>query len=209
MVVELDRGRPDDAPPRGAKPDAKIDIVKRNGKSLIETALRKENIAADSETTRGHAGQILLETGSTEVSVNSARLTVKGVTCDSAQAQDDAGMLNGVVGVVHHCPDGSHAGEHGARDQAFEPGGGDDLGVVVEETQHIAGGFAGAPIVHPGVIEWSIRVRQHANARSFRRRAQQLGPIGIVSMELVDKQEHLEVLIGGARQYRVEARSEQ
>jgi hypothetical protein len=95
VVVELDRGRPDDAPTRGAKPDAKIDIVVRNGKSLIETALRKENIAADRETTRGHAGQILLETGSAEVSTKSARFAVKGVTRDTAQAQDDARMLNG------------------------------------------------------------------------------------------------------------------
>ena len=134
MVVELDRGRPDDAPTRGAKPDAKIDIVIRNGKSLIKTSLRKENIAADRKTTRGHAGQILLETGSAEVSAKSARLAVKGVTRDSAQAQDDAGMLNGVIGVIHHRPDGPHAGEHGARDQTFEPSGGDDLGVVVEKT---------------------------------------------------------------------------
>ena len=59
VVVELDRGRPNDAPTRGAKPDAKIDIVVRNGKLLIETALRKENIAADRDTTRGYAGQIL------------------------------------------------------------------------------------------------------------------------------------------------------
>jgi len=149
VVAKLDRWRPEDSPTRGAKPDAKIDIVVRNGKSLIKTSLREEDIAADRQTSRGHAGQILFETGSAEVSAKSARLALKGVTRDSAQAQDDAGMLNGVVGVVHHGPDDPYAREYGARDQAFEPGGGDDLSVVVEETQHIAGGFASAPIVHP------------------------------------------------------------
>ena len=49
MVVDLYRGRPDE-PTRGAEPDAKIDIVVRNGKLLIESGLRKKNIAAEGET---------------------------------------------------------------------------------------------------------------------------------------------------------------
>ena len=100
MMVELDRGCPQDAPTCGTKPDAEIDVVEGNRKPLIKSSQLEEDIAPYCHASRRYAREILLETGPTEISSSSAGVAVEGMTGDSAQAENDAGVLNGVIRVV-------------------------------------------------------------------------------------------------------------
>ena len=100
MMVEFDGGGPEDAPTRGTKPDAEIDVVEGNGKPLIKSSKLDEDIASYRDTSRSYARQILFEKGPPEIYTRSPGLTLEGMTGDSTQAENDAGVLNGVIRVV-------------------------------------------------------------------------------------------------------------
>ena len=68
-------------------------------------------------------------------------------------AKADAGMLNGVIGVEQLCTHTAHPLLLGVHDHLFQPVGGDDLGIVVEQQQIFAGGILLAKVVQSAVIE--------------------------------------------------------
>jgi len=60
------------------------------------------------------------------------------VSGNSAQAENDAGVLNSVIRVVPHDPYGPYIGQHRACNQPFEPVRSNDLSVIVQKTQDFA-----------------------------------------------------------------------
>ena len=75
------------------------------------------------------------------------------VACHAADAKADAGMLDGVIGVEQLCTHTAHPLLLGVHDHLFQPVGGDDLGIVVEQQQIFAGGILLAKVVQGTVIE--------------------------------------------------------
>ena len=71
----------------------------------------------------------------------------------AADAEADTGVLDGIVRVEQLCAHAAHPLLLGVHDHLFQPGGGDDLGVVVEQKQILTGGKLLAEVVQGAVIE--------------------------------------------------------
>jgi hypothetical protein len=71
-------------------------------------------------------------------------------------ADDDPLVLDPPVLEVQARSDRPHLAPHRVLEHFFDPRWGDDLGVVVEEEQHIAVGRPGCGVHHPGVIEGMV-----------------------------------------------------
>ena len=69
-----------------------------------------------------------------------------GVPDRSADAEDDAGVLNREIRVEELCPDTADAGMGEHPDHLFQPGVGQDLHVVVHEAQHVSAGRLGGEV---------------------------------------------------------------
>ena len=65
-------------------------------------------------------------------------------------------MLNGAIGVQEQGTDGGHVGQERIFDQAHQPIGGDDFGVVVQEDQHLPARVAAANVVESGPVEGNV-----------------------------------------------------
>src|SRR5450759_3843416 len=80
----------------------------------------------------------------------------------AANAEDDAGMLQGVIGKIEHCPYAADAWARSLRNHLFEPIRRDNFQVVVEQSDKFTPGFVHAKIVDRGKVE-GVGVGQDAN----------------------------------------------
>ena len=168
VVIEFGERRPEIEVTGGADFQAEVDVVEGDGEVfLVEAADLVENLFADEETGGSDGAVVLDEAGAVEDAFGAAVEIAERVAGDAAEADDDAGVLHGVVRIVEHRADTADLGAQGLRDHLVEPVGVDDFEVVVEEAEDGALGLLGGEIVDRAVIERCV-VGDDPDGRFFR-----------------------------------------
>ena len=215
MVVELGVGRPKVAVPGGADLQAEVDVVERHLQLLgLEPADLQVNLAPDDQARGGHRRQILLQQIAVRLAGRAAGVRLPRVRGDAADAEDDAGVLDAVVGIVELRADTADLGAQRVRYHLVEPVAVDDLEVVVQQADQRGVGLAHAKIVDRGVIEFAgerhhahaARIRL-ASARALGRELREVGERLRLVAVIVDDQD-LEVRVRGLGEQTLHARLE-
>src|SRR5580704_15578123 len=90
----------------------------------------------------------------------------KRMTCQTAEADNGAGMLNRVVGVQQLGADRSNLGSDGLRHHLSQPIGVNNLNIVIDKTDDVVLGMVGREIVNSRKIELAGK-REDANGFKF------------------------------------------
>src|SRR5208283_4574220 len=77
---------------------------------LVEAADPEEAVPADDHARAGHGAVVLDEAQAVLLALVTAGELLEGVAGDAAQAEDDAGVLHRVQGIVEHGADGADPG---------------------------------------------------------------------------------------------------
>ena len=109
------------------------------------------------------------------------------VTGDAAEADDDAGVLHGVVGIIEHRAHAADGGAERLSDHFVEPIGVDHFEVVVEQAEDGALGLFGGEIIDRAVIERRV-VGDDANG-FFGRDGFEIGERGGIVGAVVDDED--------------------
>ena len=162
MVVELGERGPEVAVARRANLEAEIHVVERHRQRvLVQAADLLVDRLADHEAGGGDGGIVLHQPGAIEPALGPAGKIPEGVSGHSADAENDAGVLDRVVGVIEHGPDAANLRPQGMAGHFFQPIRRDDLEVVVEQGDHVARRLLHREIVNRGIVERRV-VFQHA-----------------------------------------------
>ena len=119
------------------------------GRPASKPPIFSNAVATDDHAGGGHAGIVLLQRGAREITGLAALDGAERVIGDAADAEQHAGVLDLVGGIIQHRPRRTDAVEARARDERIEPVLADHFHVVVEEAQQAAARLTGAEIVHP------------------------------------------------------------
>ena len=111
---------------------------------------------ADDEAGSGDGAIVLDETRAVEDAFGVTGEIAEGVAGDAAEADDHAGVLDGVVGVIQHRADAADLRAQGLGHHLVEPVGVDDFKVVVEQAEDGVVGLLRREVVDRAVIEGSV-----------------------------------------------------
>lgn len=144
-MIEVDVGKADVIVAFLEKFEAEINVIKRYGKAFFKAAHFFKSFPAAHEAGGGDGGAV--------VDVLVGDVAVSG---EDAATEDDTAVLDGVVGVKEGCADGSDAGALGLFEEGFDPVGGNNFSVVVEEEKVVAGGNLGSLVIEVGKVKGNV-----------------------------------------------------
>ncbi len=116
----------------------------------------------------------------------------------AADAKTDTGVLDGVIRVEQLRAHAAHTLLLGVHDHLFQPSGGDDLGIVVEQQQILAGGVLLAEVVQGAVVEaLALPCDDPEGIRVFLLHPL-IGAEGLGGLAVVLDEDDLKIRVGGA-----------
>src|SRR5216684_7596362 len=114
-VDERGPGRPHVAQPSRAQAQAEIDVVEGDGQLFVEAAHGEVRIASHQKTRGGEGREVLRQARPAEISFRVGGEVLVAVARDAADAEDDAGVLDGAVGVQQARAHRADTGPRGVR----------------------------------------------------------------------------------------------
>ncbi len=190
-------GRPDDEVAGLPHLEAQVHIVVRHLEGFfVQPADLFVDRAADHQAGGGDRAVVLVHLQAIHVTGRIGRKADEGVVCRAAQAQHDAAVLDGAIGVQQLGPHDADLGplrmvEHGVQPVAAQRGR-----VVVQQDEVLASRHTRRRVVDGGIVE-RMRIAQHADARVVHRlqpvQPRTCGKLGT----LVVHQDDFVILVGG------------
>src|SRR2546430_7304558 len=119
--------------------EAEGDVAAAQGEPFVEPAERAEQLGADREARAGQGEDVAVPAGVPEQAVTARPHALEHVVGETAEAEDDAGVLDLAVRAGELQSGNADLGPGGPGDQLGHPGRVEDLGVVVQEDQDVAG----------------------------------------------------------------------
>ena len=197
-MVELGEGSEDVGVACLTNTDAEVHIVEGHGIALIQTAHLVVDLLAD-EQTGGRVGvDVLYIVQPSHIAVGAGGIILVQMARHTADAEADAGVLDGIVRVEQLCAHAAYPLLLGVHDHLFQPCGRDDLSVVVEEQQIFAGGELLAEVVQGAVIEALALPRDDLEGVGVFFLHPLVGPEGLGGLAVVFDEDDLKIRVGRA-----------
>jgi len=159
VMVQLSEGRPDVHKTSCHHFQTQVHISKRQDVILVKAVHLFENLFAHHHAGGGIGRRVAdlqqLPAVTGEVPVKALVAMPSHVT----DAQDDPGVLDGVVGEVQLCPNCAHLLAQGVHEHFLQPGRCDHFNIVIQEQQNTSASLLRRPVIHLGIVKKMIPFR--------------------------------------------------
>ena len=178
--------------------DAEVHIVEGHGIALVQTAHFVVDLLADEQAGGGVSVDVLHIVQAAHIAVGAGGIVLVQMARHAADTEADTGVLDGIVRVEQLGTHAAHPLLLGIHDHLFQPGGGDDLGVVVEQKQILTGGELLAEVVQGAVIEALALPGDDLEVIGVLFLHPLIGPEGLGGLAVVLDEDDLKIRVGGA-----------
>ena len=152
-MVQLGKGGEHVGVSRLPHTHAEVHVVEGHGKALVQPVHLLVHVLAHHQAGGGHGVHILRIDQPSHIAGVPHREVLVHMRRQRQETEADARVLDGIVRVEQLCAHAAHTVLLGIHDHLLHPAGRDDLGIVVEQQQVLAGGSPCAKVIQGAVIE--------------------------------------------------------